>query len=53
MSLAGEDFKNAIGNAKDYAVSLVDANAPPAIEIAAQRFWIADATRTVAVNALQ
>ena len=58
MSLALQDFKcvffwRECADAEDDAVCLVDAYAPPAAEIAAERFWIADAGRAVAVYALE
>ena len=58
MPLALQDFERVFigrerADAEDDAVCLVDAYAPPSAEIAAKRFGIADAGRTVAVYALE
>ena len=52
MSLAGTDDEEPIHDLEDDAVLFVDADAPPAGAIATKRFWVADAGRAVALNAL-
>lgn len=53
MAFAGEDFNGVVDDAKDDAISLVDTDTPPAAEVVAQGFGVADASRAVAVNALE
>ena len=53
MSFAGEDFKLLACDAKDETVGLVDANTPPSAEVVAQGLGVADARRTIAIDALK
>lgn len=53
MAFTGEDFKGIVDDSKDDAVGLVDADTPPAAQVVAQRFGVADAGCAVAVDALE
>ena len=46
-------FRCYCANAEDNPVFLVDAYTSPAAEIAAKRFWVADTSSSVAIDALK
>ena len=58
MTFALKDLKRVLSrcdctDSKYYAVFLVDAYTPPAAEIAAKRFWAADASSPIAIDTLK